>query len=94
MKKKQKKAFNKLFILIILIIGIIGLYKLGNIDIKVYAEATNNTVNEKINMEENIILVNKDNPLPDDYKVELEEYDEMLDYDKQCLKIMYLCSYF
>lgn len=78
MKRKQKKSFNKIFILLILIIAIIGFYKSGNIDIKVYAEAVNNTVNEEINMKEYIILVNKDNPLPDDYKVDLEEYDNHL----------------
>lgn len=78
MKKKQKKSFNKIFILIILFIAIIGFYKSGNIDIKVYAEAANNTVNEETNMKDYIILVNKDNPLPDDYKVELEEYDNHL----------------
>ena len=35
MKRKQKKSFNKIFILLILIIAIIGFYKSGNIDDKI-----------------------------------------------------------
>ena len=62
------------------IIKIIGLYKTGKIttEVSANAEEVNNVIKKKYEVEEEILLVNKDNPLSEDYKVELTEYDNHL----------------
>ena len=59
---------------------IIGLYKTGKIttEVSANAEEVNNVIEKEYEVEEEILLVNKDNPLPEDYKVELTEYDNHL----------------
>lgn len=79
-KRKKNHKFTKFLILATFIIMIIGLYKTGKITTEVSAnsEEVNNVIEKEYEVEEEILLVNKDNPLPEDYKVELTEYDNHL----------------
>ena len=79
-KRKKNHKFTKFLILATFIIMIIGLYKTGKITTEVSAnsEEVNNVIEKEYEEEEEILLVNKDNPLPEDYKVELTEYDNHL----------------
>ena len=69
MKKKKKSKGKKILLLAIVVCVIIFLYKKEYIEINTYVAEENSLDAEKI------ILVNKDNKIPDDYKVNLVEYE-------------------
>lgn len=69
MKKKKKTKGKKILLLIIVACVIIFLYKKDYIEVNTYVSEANSLDTEKI------ILVNKDNKIPDDYKVNLVEYE-------------------
>lgn len=73
MKKKKKGSLHKLFLFIVIIGIIVFLQSKGYIQVDTYAALVNNVENEKDYTD--IILVNKNNKIPDDYKVDLVEYD-------------------
>ena len=67
--KKKKKSKGKKILLVIIVCAIIFLYKKDYIEINTYVAEANSLDEEKI------ILVNKDNKIPDDYKANLLEYE-------------------
>jgi serine-type D-Ala-D-Ala carboxypeptidase len=69
MKKKKKSKGKKILLLAIVVCMIIFLYKKEYIEINTYVAEENSLDAEKI------ILVNKDNKIPDDYKANLVEYE-------------------
>ena len=69
MKKKKKSKGKKILLLAIVVCVIIFLYKKDYIEINTYVAEANSLDEEKI------ILVNKDNKIPDDYKANLLEYE-------------------
>lgn len=69
MKKKKKSKGKKILLLVIIVCAIIFLYKKDYIEINTYVAEANSLDEEKI------ILVNKDNKIPDDYKANLLEYE-------------------
>lgn len=69
MKKKKKSKGKKILLLVIIVCAIIFLYKKEYIEINTYVAEENSLDAEKI------ILVNKDNKIPDDYKANLVEYE-------------------
>ena len=73
MRKKKKSSSHKLVFLLIIIGIIIFLHYKGYIQFDTYAAIANNIEEKDDKME--IVLVNKDNKIPDDYKVNLVEYD-------------------
>lgn len=69
MKKEKKSKGKKILLLAIVVCVIIFLYKKEYIEINTYVAEENSLDEEKI------ILVNKDNKIPDDYKANLVEYE-------------------
>ena len=71
MRKKKKKISSKVILIIIFIGILVFLHQEGYIQFETYAINTN-TMEAEENM--NIILVNRINKIPDDYKANLVEY--------------------
>ena len=68
-KRRKKSKGKKILLLVIVVCVIIFLYKKDYIEINTYVAETNSLDEGKI------ILVNKDNKIPDDYKASLVEYE-------------------
>ncbi len=75
MRKKKKKISSKVILIIIFIGILVFLHQEGYIQFETYAINTN-TMEAEENM--NIILVNRINKIPDDYKANLVEYNGKL----------------